>query len=412
MRIGRSHRRAMNVTHGWTRRRSSSGLNSVRRAVILPLRQFQGTLKASATFGDKLRALYSLTEALRLPERIEKKAEALRAGGALQLGDAYAQLWELLVRAMDQFYEILGDTRGSTAEFARLWKLLISQYDMGAIPVALDRTNLGALSRIRRRGGKCLIVIGAADDALPGKVRRRGCFSPKASGATCRPSGWPFLTMAEDRLYRSLNLVYSALTIPTDRLIVTWPRTGSGGGEKRPSFVVRRLETMFAAEAETGPRYRVPAGGPRKCVRACRVIGQKPPKRGGSGGKGRFSTRDPAAAEKLRRIVMDASLRRDAMTPAQASRLYGRNLTVSASRIDKFYACRFLYFLQYGLNARPRKPAGFDAPTAGTFMHYLLENVTREVRDGKGFAQTDENECRALTSKYVDVYVHGGFGQL
>jgi ATP-dependent helicase/nuclease subunit B len=89
----------------------------------------------------------------------------------------------------------------------------------------------------------------------------------------------------------------------------------------------------------------------------------------------------------------------------QSSALYGQGLTMSASRIDKFYACRFLYFLQYGLNARPRKPAGFDAPTAGTFMHYILENVARDIRDGGGFHDIGDDGIKALTQNYVARYV-------
>ena len=38
-------------------------------------------------------------------------------------------------------------------------------------------------------------------------------------------------------------------------------------------------------------------------------------------------------------------------------------------------SCHFGYFMQYGLRAKERRPAGFEAPEIGTFLHYLLENV-------------------------------------
>jgi ATP-dependent helicase/nuclease subunit B len=131
---------------------------------VLRLRE---ALSKERVYGSKLRALYRFLEELGLPERIAEKEASLRDAGDIQLADEYRQLWDIIVRALDQFYEVLGETAGSNAEFARLWKLLTSQYDIASIPVALDRVGLGELSRQRRRGLKCLVVIGATDDVLP-----------------------------------------------------------------------------------------------------------------------------------------------------------------------------------------------------------------------------------------------------
>lgn len=52
---------------------------------------------------------------------------------------------------------------------------------------------------------------------------------------------------------------------------------------------------------------------------------------------------------------------------------------MSASRLDQVKSCHFGYFMEYGLRARQRTKADFQAPEVGTFIHYLLENVLREV---------------------------------
>ena len=55
--------------------------------------------------------------------------------------------------------------------------------------------------------------------------------------------------------------------------------------------------------------------------------------------------------------------------------LYGRSLNLTASRVDTFYSCRFAFFMQYGLKAKPRRVARFDALSTGTFIHYVLEHA-------------------------------------
>lgn len=55
--------------------------------------------------------------------------------------------------------------------------------------------------------------------------------------------------------------------------------------------------------------------------------------------------------------------------------------------------------------AKPREPAAFDAPQIGTFLHYLLENVTRDVLAQGGFAAVDNALLHRLTERYIDRYV-------
>ena len=77
---------------------------------------------------------------------------------------------------------------------------------------------------------------------------------------------------------------------------------------------------------------------------------------------------------------------------------------MTASRLERMRSCHFAYFMEYGLRAKPREPASFDAPQIGTFLHYLLENVTRDVLRQGGFAAVDNKELHRLTRQYIDQY--------
>ena len=66
------------------------------------------------------------------------------------------------------------------------------------------------------------------------------------------------------------------------------------------------------------------------------------------------------------------------LSPTAVDRLYGQRVPMSASRMDKYKSCHFSYFMRYGLEAEPRKPAGFTAPEYGTFVHDVLEHVLQD----------------------------------
>ncbi len=72
--------------------------------------------------------------------------------------------------------------------------------------------------------------------------------------------------------------------------------------------------------------------------------------------------------------------------------------------VNMLFNCHFGYFMEYGLRAKERKKAGFEAPEVGTFLHDLLENVNRDVRERGGYAQVDDETLRHMVKHYVDRY--------
>ncbi len=76
---------------------------------------------------------------------------------------------------------------------------------------------------------------------------------------------------------------------------------------------------------------------------------------------------------------------------------------MSASRLDQVKSCHFGYFMEYGLRARETDKGGFPGAGGGTFIHYLLENVLREVeQQGK---RPERPALAALVRQYTDEYV-------
>ena len=95
---------------------------------------------------------------------------------------------------------------------------------------------------------------------------------------------------------------------------------------------------------------------------------------------------------------------RGRLSPEAVRSLYGGTVAMSASRLDRVKTCHFGYFMEYGLRARERRSAGFEAPEIGTFIHYLLENVTRDVMEKGGYGQIEKTELHRLVNHDVSLY--------
>ncbi len=379
-------------------------VNRLRREISAPLKTLQEEGKKAETGEEQAKVLYRFMETVGLGEALSKKAGELGDRGELQLRDEYLQLWDILISGLEQCAGILGDTPMGAGEFTRLYKLLLSQYDVGTIPVALDRVNMGEMTRVRRRGTKCLIILGAADDAMPGAAQGSGVFTDQERDKLTE-YGLELPDTSEERLYRELNAIYQSVSLPSEKLIMTCPKRGAGGGEKRPSFLMTRLGLILDKNIGMADADFCRTFAPRPCFEMAAK----------SGVKGRWA----AAAEsvfaesgELARVRAAADMPADRLQKQEAERLYGKNVNLSASKLEQFGECRFKFFMRYGLRAKPREKAEFSAPEAGTFMHYILENVNRKVQQRGGFAAVSDRECLDMADGYIKKYAREKMGGL
>ena len=88
-------------------------------------------------------SLYRFLERIGLPDQLEARVEALKKRGELALAEEYRQLWEILCGGLEQCAALLGERGMDLEEFAGLFRLVLSQYDVGTIPVSLDRVTAG-----------------------------------------------------------------------------------------------------------------------------------------------------------------------------------------------------------------------------------------------------------------------------
>lgn len=384
-------------------------VDDARRQVAAPL---EGLRKNQDKTGrGQAVSLYTFLEEIGLPARLEERVDLLIQRGRPALAEEYRQLWDILCGGLEQCARLLGDAPMELEEFALLFRLVLSQYDVGTIPVSLDRVTAGETTRQTGHRVKVLFLLGADDASLPQVGTAPGLLSDD-DRALLAGYGLELAQSQRELLYREMTTIYQICARPSQKLIVTWPMQGPGGEERRPSFLVGRLGLLFSdlkpvREEELAGSFRLEAPLPA-LEQAGRDKNARKALEGIPGFEGQVARLDRAAAWERGRLSRQA-----------VDRLYGRRVAMSASRMDKYKSCHFSYFMRYGLAAEPRKPAGFTAPEYGTFVHYVLEHVLQDEM----FAQTaipgmerDEparkRKLRRLTKQAVDRYVAEELGGL
>lgn len=377
-------------------------LNAQRERVIAPLKRFEAAAKRADTAVGQAHALADFLVDIELPERLDRRAQELDASGRAEAAAEYERLWDVVCTALEQFAAVLGDMRMDAERFRELFCLMLSKYDTSVIPVSLDRVQAEDMDGMRRRHIKHLVVLGATDGRLPAPDEGAGVFTMEEREELTALG----LSMggAEESLSRELGLIYSCLTLPSESLYISRPLIDADGAETRPSLLAERAWAMLGVGERRGEllpartlsreaafelAVRGAAGSREPVCRAARDYFEAQ----GRGGE-------------LSALVSAAEAGRGALNAASVRALYGSRPSLSATRAEKFSDCRFAYFLQYGMKARPRQRAVFDPRDYGTFMHYVLENTARAAMDEGGFAAVSRRRIGELTDLCVDRYIH------
>ena len=367
-------------------------LNEARKAAIGPLVRLQNRFREARSLKQQVLGLYEFLREISLEERLFQLSQKLEEEGEPRQAQILNQLWEILISALEQMYAVLGDTAWETEHFVRLLQLLLSQYDVGTIPPVLDAVQMGAVDAMRCNRQKHLILLGAEEGKLPGYSGSSGVLTDQER-VELRALGVPLTGGSVEGIQAEFAEIYGVFCGAEQSVTV------SCSGEQ-PSFLYHRLVRL--AGGESSPEM-LPGFAQADETEAGVYLA-----RWDAGELAEELAVQPGfrEAEEGKHYALGKVER------GSVERLYGRTLNLSASQIDRQAECRFSYFLKYGLRARERKQAAIDPAEFGTYVHAVLENTARCVRDMGGFHQVSLEETMEIAHDFSERYAAERFRQL
>ena len=378
-----------------------AALNGMRQAVIGPLKALERRVAAGSTAAELARAAGEFLTEAGLAGKLEARMGELARAGRDETAAELGRLWDVVCAALEQFAAVLGEMPMDGPRFAGLLELMLSKYDVSVIPVSLDRVGAGDIDGMRRRHLRHLLLLGAADGRIPAPEEASGVFTAEEREeltALGLALGGP-----EEDLGRELGRIYSCLALPSESLTMSWSLSDGEEGQAQPSLLITRAETLLGVAPVRGDilRARTFAAGPAFALALMGQAGETAP--------ACLAAREhfvrEGRGEELARLAASAGAAQDRLTAGSVRALYGPEPGLSATRAEKFASCRFGYFLQYGLKAKPRQQAVFDPRDYGNFMHYILEKTAGDVLAQGGFGAVTAEQVGRIADRYVDEYI-------
>lgn len=350
-------------------------INRIRVSLVSPLQKFRVKMK-DLTALNAAQAVYSLLIDMNVSENLKKLAVKLNKNSQPELAAEQDRIWALLMEMLDRIVDSLEGVSLSAKRFKDLFDLLISTYSVGNLPQGLDEITIGSADRVKTSAPKIVFAVGMNDGIFPMVPTSTGIFTENDRKELANLD-LKTDDSYEEKMMEEHFIAYNALCSTSDRLYVTYPRKDINGGQASPSEIVMQIKKIF-------PKLSIVD---TVCIDDLeRIEGKESAfdimaKLTLNGGKlhrtleSYFENQSDYSGRllALKRGVEKKEIRiQDHDT---ATKLFGMNMYMSASRTEVYHKCPFEYFCKYGLNAQPRKTAELDPMQKGTAIHYILEKL-------------------------------------
>lgn len=361
-------------------------INQWREALIQSVAPF---LQTEGKVSVYVKVLYQFIVDNRLGEKLAELEAYFTEKNELSKAKEYSQIYTMVLKLLEQIYELLGDEEMSLKEFADILEAGFGEIEIGSIPQNVDRIVVGDMERSRLREVQFLFFVGVNEGNIP-KSNAKGGLLSELDREFMKEKGVELAPGSREQMYIQRLYLYLNMTKPTKRLYVSYSRVDGEGKVIRPSYLIGVLKKLFpqvsAVANKEDALYGIETLSDSKDYAASRlqryVEGRLPEEEE----KVLFTLMKVLGEENKHtweRLVDAAFIKYENHPLAKqlARLLYGTYLKSSISRLENYAACAYRHFLQYGLGLKEREEFSIQATDVGNVFHGVLEEFAKRLEE-------------------------------
>lgn len=387
--------------------------NAMREKILWQLSPLLGTAK---TAGDRVRAVYDFLVRNELQQKLAAEQAYFEEQGDLQRAKEYGQLYALFIDLLDQINSLLAEEEMDAGEFADILDSGLAEITVGTIPQNVDRVVAGDIERTRLKQVKVLFFLGINDGNIPKGTGQGGIISD-IDREFLQQSAYELAPTPRQQMYIQRLYLYLNMTKPSDYLYLSYALVGNDGKSLRPAYLIPMLKKLFPKLVtecpEREPVARQLAGSSDGIRFLVDYLREYAAQRLNEEEIKQLITfyhcfhRERAYRQEVERLTEDAFFCYEggSLSFAVTRALYGSVLQNSVSRLERYAACAYAHFLQYGLALRERGEYTFEDADMGNVFHGVLEIFARRLEE-KGYCWFDfpEKETEQLVDEALEEY--------
>lgn len=395
------------------RLRQLKKINALREKIIAPLIKIKDQLE-NADAKQAITYLYRFLRDNGIDENLKKYALELESRQLIELALEQEQVWDILMEVFDEIALTLQENKVSISRLCEIFNLTVSFKSLGKLPDGYDEVFISSADRMLTKNAKAVFVVGMNSGVFPLTGDGTVFFSAREI-KKLQSAGFSLFDDVKQFAFGERFFVYSALSAATEKLFLSYSTATATGEKLTRSEIVDRLEKLFPNIRQVCSKdddimlyiqgdesaFEYMAKNWHEDTAALAAL------------KSYFSSHDGYSSrlQAIKRATdkSDYSFK----DSSKAVKLFGKDMRFSATRLETYSKCPFMYFCKYGIYAKPRVAARLDPALGGTIVHYVLEKI---LADNKGEALVSmkkeemSKQVEFYLNAYMQKYMGGGDG--
>lgn len=382
-------------------------INETKDFIIEPINMFLNKVTKESSVRDICTYIYEFLLDIHAFETIDNWIEEFNKCGEREKANEYDQIINMVLKVLDQIVEIFGEEVISMDKFLDILMVGFSKQQMGLIPVALDQVIVGDLARIKSHDIRTLYIIGVNDGVFPRATKDEGILSD-IERQELKGLGVVLGSDTRTKAFEENYLIYSTLTMASENLILTYPLADFEGKSLRPSVLISRFKKIFynlreemdiSLDKDMYTLEKVVAPEPtfNELISVMRTYyDAKEDVNDVWSQVYNWYKKQDVWSDKAEIVLKGLSYNNQVaqIKNEKIKALYKKPYNFDVSRIERYAACPFAFYIQYGLKARDRKIYEFGNPDFGSFIHDILDKFSKKVREeNKNWHELDKKWC-------------------
>ncbi|MEE0930875.1 MAG: PD-(D/E)XK nuclease family protein, partial [Acutalibacteraceae bacterium] len=385
-------------------------IENIRQEVFEYLKNFKEKTQKSNGF-EISKQIAKLIDDFNVKNTIQSKIKLLDNHNTPELVDEYTRVWNSVTSVISKMSQILEKIPLTSARYYELFTLAINSQQIANQPLSIDRVIVGTAGRARLGTPKITFIIGAVQGVFPAVPTSGGVFTDNERQLLLE-LGLPMSCGLSDLSAQEQYSAYSSLASPSEKLYISYFTNTVNGGGALPSTIVTqvqrilpKIKTIFHYDS-----YAIDEDSLWCKQQAFEhtVANIKNKDKNIKSLKEYFSL-DEKYNSLLNSIEIYLEKNPRQISKDTAHMLYSENIRLSASRIEDFYNCGYLYFCKNGLKLKERRKARIDNRQYGSLIHFVMEKFLKQENLEDIIANTENYDVAEFVSKLTAKFISQSF---
>lgn len=386
-------------------------IEKTRKFIVEPIIKFVNACKDAGALSIS-KSLFEIINQFDVENSIDSLYDKLENEGLIFEANEEVRVYNLMVESLEKLCAALGNKPISLKKYREYLEYKISDIKLGDIPRYQDQISVAVADRARLSDIKAVFVIGAIDGLFPSIPKTAGVFSENERRLLVE-NRIPLTDSLEQLASHEKYLIYCALTCACEKVFVTAYRSDFSGENFEPSVLYCDVVNLFPKRIHN-------------CYADCEEINELYSKQQAFEYLSKHFNLNNKHINALKSYFKSDTYYRDALLKLEdlsnkrpykisdteiSEKLFHKNMNISASQIEKFNLCPFMYFCNYGLKAKERKKVSIDSIQFGNIVHFFLEKFL--LKNNKAVLNDlSDEEIKISIDEILLEYANDNFGGL